>query len=660
MSRRKLFAILIVLAVVSSGTLGWYFLNLPTPVEEDAGPIDYEPHPYNSLNWWDIAVNLADITDLLTPLGQIVAQGNRYNDDSSSHANYLDAADYIINRLESWGISTGYVGTRDAVLGLQEGYGSDKRAIVFGAHLDSDQYGVGVRQNAAGAAAVAVIASILSQFRLPVDVYYCFFSWNTVFEDVTMRESGRFGSKEIVAQLVSNNADLIAAFNFDELVFVNPFQEMETRLVVQHEQVSEFGYHKTKYIADLLVAAMQGITGYTHISAVEDRLYETDHWSFWDAGYPAVNVISGHTFDPDAPPQDSIASSSYDLYQAFDVARAAAAVGIYLALKGNGEATTYKLQTTLPSGLSTSIRTIMTVPQTLTIRGTKSENGSLTISIDGETSILALTEVSEVNFTLTSDTIAPIGPVTLLVHNTGNITTDFELHLHYQSDTDGNDVLDSEQYSWPDPDPPLDWDKDGLSDAGEILAGSDMFVVDTDGDTIRDGTEVRYGMDPLRDDTAEDNDEDGLSNIREIQLGTHPGLNDTESDGMDDFWEVLFHTDPLVDDSMLDPDNDTLTNIEEYNYGADPFSADGDYDGIADADEVALGMNPLSDDTDQDGLQDKLEILEGLNPLTPDYDFDLSPDGSDRNPRINVIVVILTITLIPVAIGTLYFSRKIK
>ena len=656
MSRRKLFAILIVLAVVSSGTLGWYFLNLPTPVEEDAEPVEYEPHPYNSLNWWDIAADLGDITDLLTPLGQIVARGNRYNNDPSSHANYLDAADYLINRLESWGIPTDYVGTRDAVLGLQEGYGSDNRAIVFGAHLDSDSSGgAGVRQNAAGAAAVVVIASILSQFRLPVDMYYCFFSWNTFFIDPALKERALYGSKEIAALLVSNNVDVIATFNFDELIFVNPIQELDERLVVQHERVSEFGYHKTKYIADLLVAAMQGITGYTQISAVEDRLYQTDHFSFWEEGYPAVNVISGHTVNPDSPPQDSITSSSYDLFQAVDVARAAAAVGVYLALQGNGEDTTYKLQTTLPSGVSSVGRTVMTVPQILTVQGTKSVNGTLSITMSGGT-----IEVSEVNFTLTSETTVPIGPVQLLVLNTGNESVDFELYLHYQSDTDGNGVRDSEQYSWPDPDPPLDWDKDGLSDVGETLAGTDMFVVDTDGDTIGDWIEVRYGLDPIRDDTAEDNDEDGLSNIREIQLGTHPGLNDTDSDGMDDFWEVLFHTDPLVNDSMLDPDNDTLTNIDEYNFGADPLSADGDHDGVPDAEEVDRGMNPLSGDTDQDGLRDALELLEGLDPLTPDYDFDLSPDGPDHNPRINAIVVILAITLIPVAIGTLYFSRKIK
>jgi hypothetical protein len=129
---------------------------------------------------------------------------------------------------------------------------------------------------------------------------------------------------------------------------------------------------------------------------------------------------------------------------------------------------------------------------------------------------------------------------------------------------------------------------------------------------------------------------------------------------MDDMWEVLYLTNPLLNDSLDDLDNDNLTNIEEYTYGADPRSGDGDFDGIPDAEEIALGMNALSDDTDGDGLRDQLELIEGLDPLVPDYDVDFSPDGPDHNPRINSILIILGIALVPVIIGTLYFIRKLK
>src|SRR5439155_11550215 len=43
----------------------------------------------------------------------------------------------------------------------------------------------------------------------------------------------------------------------------------------------------------------------------------------------------------------------------------------------------------------------------------------------------------------------------------------------------------------------LDSDGDGLSDAQEILLGTDPFNPDTDGDGFADGVEVASGSDPL-------------------------------------------------------------------------------------------------------------------------------------------------------------------
>ena len=57
-----------------------------------------------------------------------------------------------------------------------------------------------------------------------------------------------------------------------------------------------------------------------------------------------------------------------------------------------------------------------------------------------------------------------------------------------------------------------DGDDDTLSDAEEVLAGTDPFVADSDGDGVLDGVEVRRGMDPF----AADSDGDGIPDAEDV------------------------------------------------------------------------------------------------------------------------------------------------
>ena len=653
--RRGLALVLVVIVLTSAGAA--YFL-LPPPSVDDVGD-DFEivPHRYNQLNWWDIAWDLGDAGDYLTPLTQTINTGNRYlyptiEDDGTG---YFLAAQNLMSNFDDLDIDLDYLG-RYALLGRQEGYGTDNRAIVFGAHLDSDAGASrGVDQNAGGVAVVSMIATILSNFRLPIDVYYAFFSFNTYWE--TQENRAMYGSKDIARYLDENEVNVIAMYNFDEILYAHPAQAEEDRLVVEHHIEANLGYQKTRYLADLLVKFMQK-SGQNIISADQNPYTQTDTWSFWDRDFPAVNVKSGHSISDIPPYQDNFGFSLFNHSQAQWLAKSAASVAVYLGLKGNGEKTSYKLERKLTPGQSATISTILTLSQTVTVRGTA--NNSFTAEvISGNGIIFPATLISESEFEFTTSA-AERGGVTLTVSNTLENSTYLDIYLEYDSDTDDNSIPDSEQYSWPNPDPPLDWDNDGLSDELEVQAGTDVFVEDTDMDSVLDGYEVSVGMDPLRDDIEEDLDGDSLTNIREIALGTHPNKTDTDDDGLPDDWEVTFQTDPLVNDSQDDPDNDNLTNIEEFIYGADPLSADGDFDNIPDAEEVALGTDPLNEDSDNDGLRDQLELIEGLDPLIPDYDYDIAPDGSDPNPRISSIIVIGLLTIIPVGLGTLLFWRRIR
>jgi hypothetical protein len=523
MERRKLAAIVVILAVISMAAVA-VMQSLPPPVEPEdpVQPFVIVPDPYNALNWWDIAFDMGEIGHFLTPLSQITGTGNRFGPSEG----YYAAGDGIIERLASMSISAEYWGSHDSVVGYQPGYGVDNRSIVFGAHLDSSETSPrGVEQNGGGCAVVVAIASILSQFRLPIDVYYCFFQANMEFVDSERTIRAMYGSKEVAEILDDEQVEVIAFYNFDEVLFYDPLQPEGERIAIEHDIPDN--YFKTKYLAELLDAFMKR-SGIDIVTTRQQRLTQTDHWAFWDHGFPAVNVKSGHQQDPDFPPPDRISSSGYNLTQARYLAQAAASVAVYLGNKGNNEQTTQKLQSNLEALGSAVLRAVMTVPQTLTVYGTTPDYGNITVRVrHGSTDFLPTIVITEENFSIECNEQAPIGPLEVIVTNLENTTANVELYIDYSSDSDGNGVIDSEQYSWPEPVPQLDWDGDGLSDEDEVAAGTDIFVPDTDNDGMRDGLEVQFGLDPLRDDREEDADLDGLSNLEEIGLGTHPLNNDT-------------------------------------------------------------------------------------------------------------------------------------
>lgn len=90
----------------------------------------------------------------------------------------------------------------------------------------------------------------------------------------------------------------------------------------------------------------------------------------------------------------------------------------------------------------------------------------------------------------------------------------------------------------------VDTDQDGLNAAEERFYGTDLSLADTDGDSFKDGDEVRAGYDPLG-----------------------PGKLDSDGDGFPDPDEIAF--------------------------GSDAFNPDSDGDGYSDGDEIENGYNPL-------------------------------------------------------------------
>ncbi len=79
-----------------------------------------------------------------------------------------------------------------------------------------------------------------------------------------------------------------------------------------------------------------------------------------------------------------------------------------------------------------------------------------------------------------------------------------------------------------------DWDGDGLTNARETAAGTNLQNEDTDGDGITDGDEIELGTDPLNPDT----DGDGLLDGYELMAGTNPRMSKTDGE-TDDAQRVL-------------------------------------------------------------------------------------------------------------------------
>ncbi|WP_244981472.1 adventurous gliding motility protein AgmC [Corallococcus exercitus] len=215
----------------------------------------------------------------------------------------------------------------------------------------------------------------------------------------------------------------------------------------------------------------------------------------------------------------------------------------------------------------------------------------------------------------------------------------------------------------------VDSDNDGLTDAEEVVLGTNPNNPDTDGDGIPDGIEVKVGgTDPLDDDSDddgitdgnEDKDHDGIVDADE----TDPKDIDTDDDGLTDGVETGLTT-PQGDDTdpskfVADKDPSTKTN---------PLDGDTDDDGLLDGNEDAnhdglkdpTETDPNNIDTDGDGLTDGLEL--GLtqpqgddtdptkfvadqdpdtktNPLNPDTDGGSVLDGiedKNHNGRVDVL-----------------------
>lgn len=219
----------------------------------------------------------------------------------------------------------------------------------------------------------------------------------------------------------------------------------------------------------------------------------------------------------------------------------------------------------------------------------------------------------------------------------------------------------------------VDSDGDGLSDAQEILLGTDPFDPDSDRDGFSDGVEVASGSDPLnplctplncRVSGEADSVTLSLVNLVGTVAAPHESsalfslvntvgtlsvpleadsyfvsvLNRGGASGsLLEADSVVFSVVNTAKGVQTSPNQVILPSLTRKTRQLRPeHSVDTDGDGLTDEEEIIVGTDPLNPDTDGDGFPDGLELALGSNPLDPNSIPDIRPPSVFVSALLNI------------------------
>jgi len=487
-----------------------------------------------------------------------------------------EARDWIaeeLSRVSNGRIEVEIIGEYQSVVGRLPGYlPIEGPAFLVGGHLDSVIEASGANDDGTGIASMLEIARVMSQYEWPLDIY--FGAWNA--EEIGLR-----GSREVAREFAIRGINILVHYNVDMLLVPDP---IDSTVLMGY---LEGPYNLGQYWADLTVQMSN-----TYGNGIIEPLISTefpgwersDHMSFIYQGFESSLFAheSGGAYD-------EWYHTSGDVWdnEAYDYEIGAEAVKSIGAAIAFTQARAYQMPVhgersfDITPGHERNFYMTITTETSINV-SSRWWGGGATFSIYDPEGLLieeiAFDDASPWESSIVLETpVSQRGVYQLHVFNHRGTTAGYDVSWVYDSDIDRNSITDSEEF-WFGFDVNLfstDQDSDTLTDAYEMIIGTDWESPDSDSDALPDNWELEYGLDPLDpSDALHDEDGDSLTNLEEFTYGSNPFLVDSDKDEIPDKWEIDNNLDPSVNDASEDPDNDQITNLEEYLAGSDPNVAD--------------------------------------------------------------------------------------
>lgn len=519
---------------------------------------------------------------------QVTANGTRHALDATEAAtpgsNNYRFRSWLLQKMHN--LSMGrlelqVIGKHLNVIGRLPGYlPGNNPAFVVAGHYDSWYASQGANEGAAGIAALLELIEKLSCYEWPLDIYF-------VAANSRYVQWGPFGSGEVANWMYTEEIEPIAIYTLEALLVQNPYAPQDERLQMIYSDLGPTNYHKGPYWAELSEAMSKNYGGNKIVSVPNSDFYwwgyrYMSHTYYLERGYlnTLIGIESG--FADDAAIRTTEDIWTHPDYRYNLGAEMTAAIGGSIAFtmsREYGKPVEHNFMLELEIGRSKSYYIPINAPTIINV-SSRWFGGSTSFTIlDSDDTVLALQEYNHsspwTSVDVFSYPVSEPGLYRLFIQNTGPHEIGHELAYSYDTDTNGNDVMDSQEY-WLDT-ALFEQDDDGdtLSNAYEIILGTNPENSDSDSDNLPDPWEIEYGLNPTYAlDAMGDADFDSLTNLQEYILGLNPLLADSDFDLLPDAWEVQYGLNPLFDDSLEDPDNDEKSNLDEFLDGTNPLVAE--------------------------------------------------------------------------------------
>ncbi|RLI55600.1 MAG: hypothetical protein DRO87_04295 [Candidatus Thorarchaeota archaeon] len=512
---------------------------------------------------------------------KLTENGSRYiMDYSSIRGPNAAARDWILEELDSLSgdrLQIELLGHYDNIIATLPGYlPGDHPAFVITAHYDSVEDSPGANGDASGIAAILELARVMSEYEWPLDIVFVALNGHDA-------QGAMQGAREVATSFRNNDKEIMALYNIDTILYDRGGMTADNRVIFSY--LDGQPYQVGEYWADLaeMMGTLYGIDTVTRMSSVGFDYWESaDSYQFVTSDYHRILCVFESRVNWDTAyhtPADTWDYSRYNYALARDITGYIAASMAFTMSRAYGHINHIEDETYISPAFATEYSVAITAPTRINISA-RWYGGGATFSVYNPDGIMVDTaphnETSPWNMVrVLSTSVSTPGLYTVVINNHAQQTIGVDLEIEYDSDADGNGVLDSKEY-WLDTALfHTDDDNDGISNAEEIILGTDPSSADTDQDGLPDLWEVENGLNPIdANDAQSDLDGDGLTNLAEYEYSLNPRDPDSDSDTLPDSWEIEYGLDPLVNDAEEDPDGDGWTNAEEFARGTDPLVSD--------------------------------------------------------------------------------------